>query len=267
MNKPANCPTVTVLVCTLNEEANLVHFLPMIPDWVDEILLVDGHSTDRTVAMAKSMLPKVNVVHQPGSGKGDALRYGFRQAEGEIVVTLDADGSMDPQKICDFISPLLDGYEVSKGSRFLGVRWGSGTEDMDRLRMFGNQIFVSLVNVLYGCGYTDLAYGYNAFKRRAIESLELEGDGFEIETEIMIKIKRANLRTIEIPSFERKRCHGRTNLRNFRDGWRILRVILKERLPEWRLPWPSRHSSGEAVEKAVRGTVQEKKQAEREVLP
>lgn len=267
MERPANCPKVTVLVCTLNEEANLPHVLPKIPDWVDEILLVDGHSTDRTVEIGKAVRPDARVLLQPGSGKGDALRYGFSQARGDIVVTLDADGSMDPEEIPGFVSPLCAGYEFSKGSRFLGADLGSGTEDMERHRVFGNKLFLSLTNRLYGCSYTDLAYGYNAFRRRALEDIELVGDGFEIETEIMVKIRKANLKTIEVPSFERKRRHGTTNLKSFRDGCRILKVILRERLPGWILARQTTQADAETIRGAFSGLLRQMIGAGREDLP
>ena len=228
-NRPENCPKVTVVICALNEERNLPHVLPKIPAWVDEILLVDGHSTDRTVEVAKSLCPEIRVVSSPGHGKGSALRHGIHQAKGDIVVTLDADGSMDPEEIPDFVYPLCDGYEFSKGSRFIKSGTSAGTEDMETHRVFGNRVFVSLTNLLYGTKYTDLAYGYNAFKKNSLETVGLEGDGFEIETEMMIKARKARLKTIEIPSFESRRLYGETNLRSFRDGCRILGVIFKER--------------------------------------
>jgi glycosyltransferase involved in cell wall biosynthesis len=115
--RPENCPAVTVLICALNEEENLPHILPGIPPWVDEIILVDGHSTDRTVALAKEVRPEVKVLYQPGSGKGNALRHGVKEARGEIIVTIDADGETPPEEIGRFIVPLLEGNDFAKGSR------------------------------------------------------------------------------------------------------------------------------------------------------
>ena len=87
MQKPENCPKVTALICTLNEENNLPHVLPKIPDWVDEVLLVDGHSADATVAVARKLCPAINILYQPGRGKGDALKYGIGNATGDSAVT------------------------------------------------------------------------------------------------------------------------------------------------------------------------------------
>ena len=122
---------------------------------------------------------------------------------------------------------VLDGYEVSKGSRMLP---GGGSDDMTLFRKFGNSIFVGLVNTIYGANYTDLCYGYRAFKREALVELKCNSSGFEIETQQSIRICKAGLKVIEVPSFEARRIHGESNLNSFKDGWRILNVIAGEYL-------------------------------------
>jgi glycosyltransferase involved in cell wall biosynthesis len=148
---------ITALICALNEADNLQHVLPTIPDWVDEVLLVDGHSTDNTVETAKNLRPDMNVIQQPGKGKGDALKYGIKNAAGDIIVTLDADGSTDPEEIPKFIEPLLHGYDFAKGSRFLNS-WPR----MPFHRRFGNYLLFTTANILHGTRYTDICSGYNA---------------------------------------------------------------------------------------------------------
>jgi hypothetical protein len=135
---------------------------------------------------------------------------------------MDADGSMDPEEIPIFVEPLLNGYDVAKGSRILG-----GSEDLTLFRRFGNFCFVTLVNVLYDTDYTDLCYGYRAFTREAMGRMKLKSNGFDVETEQSILMKKLGLKVYEVPSYERKRMHGVGNLRTFRDGWRILMRILK----------------------------------------
>ncbi|MDD2553713.1 MAG: glycosyltransferase family 2 protein, partial [Desulfotomaculaceae bacterium] len=144
---------ITVLLCTLNEEKNLPYVLPRLPKGIDEILIVDGGSTDNTVEVAKKLCPSARVVFQPGKGKGDALRYGIRRARGDIIVMFDADGSMAPEEIPRFVKPLLEGYDFVKGSRFLP---GGGTSDMTRHRIFGNWVFTTLTNIFHRTKYTDL---------------------------------------------------------------------------------------------------------------
>lgn len=215
-------PRITLIILALNEEENLPHVLPRIPKIVDEVLLVDGHSTDNTIALAKELCPRIRIVYQAGKGKGDAIRCGIKSATGDIAVTLDADGSMAPEEIERFVEPLLKGYQFVKGSRFLP---GGATYDMERYRYFANKAFIFLVNLLYRGRYTDLCYGYNAFWLNALKDVEISSDGFEIETELNIKALRAKLKVTEVPSKERARINGKSNLKSFRDGLRILKTI------------------------------------------
>jgi glycosyltransferase involved in cell wall biosynthesis len=220
-------PTVSVVIPALNEAANLPHVLPRIPADVHEVIVVDGHSVDDTVAVARALLPTVRVVEQPGRGKGDALRAGFTAARGDIIVALDADGSTRPEEIAAFVAALTDGTDFAKGSRFLR---GGGTTDMPWYRRAGNLGFVALVRLLFGGAYTDLCYGYNALWRRIVPVLALDADGFEIETMMNVRALKAGLRVAEVPSFEDRRIAGTSNLRTIRDGWRVLCTILRERV-------------------------------------
>jgi glycosyltransferase involved in cell wall biosynthesis len=218
---------VTVVVPTRNEAENLPHVLPRIPSWVDEIILVDGHSTDNTVAVARELIPNIQVIMQTGKGKGNALRAGFAAATGDIIVMIDADGSTDPEEMGMFVRYLRAGADFVKGSRFLQ---GAGTSDMTGLRMWGNKGLTMMVNLLFGGRYSDLCYGYNAFWRDVLPVLQLDVDGFEIETLMNIRALRAHLNVIEVHSFEADRIHGTSNLRTFPDGWRVLKTIMRERL-------------------------------------
>lgn len=218
-------PRVSVVIPTRNEADNLRVVLPRIPANY-EILVVDGASTDDTVATALSLRPDVRVVRQTRSGKGDALIAGWRAATGDIVVTLDADGSALPEEIPAFVEALVAGADYAKGSRYLD---GGGSTDLTWLRSTGNKALSAVVNVLFGTRYSDLCYGYNAFWRRHGETLAGEADGFEIETLMNIRAAQAGLRITEVPSVEHDRIHGTSNLRPFRDGLRIARLIIRER--------------------------------------
>lgn len=121
-------PRVSVIVPTVNEAKNLPHVLPRIPGWIDEVILVDGNSTDGTVDVARSILPDIVVVDQARLGKGAALAAGFAAARGDILITLDADGSADPAEMAAFVGALLAGADFVKGSRFLQ---GGDTRDME----------------------------------------------------------------------------------------------------------------------------------------
>ncbi len=218
--------SVSVVIPTLNEARNLPFVLPRIPAWVLEVILVDGGSRDATVATAQEHWPGIRIVGQERPGKGAALQAGFRAARGDIVVTLDADGSTDPAEIPLFVSALVNGADFVKGSRFVQ---GGGTDDMGHLRRAGNWALRGVVRASFGGRYSDLCYGYNAFWRRVLPVLEGDADGFEIETLMNVRVLAAGLRVAEVPSHEALRRHGESNLRTFRDGARVLRVIVRER--------------------------------------
>jgi Glycosyl transferase family 2 len=218
---------VTVVMPTCNVAQSLPHVLPRIPSWVSEIILVDGHSTDETVEVARRLIPNIQVVMQTGQGKGNALRAGFAAATGDIIVMIDADGSTDPEEMGMFVRYLRSGADFVKGSRFLQ---GAGTSDMTGLRMLGNKGLTMLTNVLFGGRYSDVCYGYNAFWRDVLPVLQLDTDGFEIETLMNIRALRVHLKVLEIHSFEAARLGRRRNVPTFLDGWRVLKTIIRERL-------------------------------------
>ena len=235
---------VSVVIPALNEADNLAHVLPRVPRWIHELILVDGHSTDNTVAVARAFWPDVRVVQEAGRGKGAALRTGFAAATGDVIVMLDADGSTAPEEIPAYVGALLAGADFAKGSRFAQ---GGGTADMPLHRKFGNWCFVLAVRLLFGGRYSDLCYGYNAFWTWVVPCLNLSVDGFEIETSMNIRALQAGLKVAEVPSFESPRVHGVGRLRTIPDGWRVLKTILREYLrslverPDQQLVRPERN--------------------------
>ena len=218
-------PTVSVVVPAMNEADNLPHVFATLPQWIDEIILVDGNSVDDTVAVARRLRPNVKVIAQTGKGKGDALAAGFAAASGDIIVMIDADGSTDGHEIITFVGALVTGADFVKGSRYAA---GGGSDDLTFGRRLGNRVLTGIVNVMYGTQYTDLCYGYNAFWARHLEALDLDCDGFEVETLLNVRAAKAGLKVHEVPSHERNRIHGESNLRVVRDGMRVLTTILRE---------------------------------------
>jgi glycosyltransferase involved in cell wall biosynthesis len=109
-------PRISVVIPTLNEARNLPHVFASLPDDLYEVVVVDGHSVDDSVAVARRLRPDVKIVMQQGTGKGDALASGFAATEGDIIVMLDADGSTDPAEIPRYVEALLDGADFAKGS-------------------------------------------------------------------------------------------------------------------------------------------------------
>ncbi|MFE0803240.1 glycosyltransferase family 2 protein [Streptomyces sp. NPDC058812] len=222
----AIAPPVSVVIPAMNEAENLPYVFKTLPDWVHEVVLVDGNSTDDTIEVARELWPDVKVVEQRGKGKGDALITGFKACTGDIIVMVDADGSADGQEIVSYVSALVSGADFAKGSRFAN---GGGTDDMTFIRKLGNRALCAVVNRKFGARYTDLCYGYNAFWRHCLDKIDLDCTGFEVETLMNIRVVKAGLKVQEIPSHEYLRIHGVSNLRAVRDGLRVLRVILDER--------------------------------------
>jgi glycosyltransferase involved in cell wall biosynthesis len=221
----AGPPAVSVVIPTLNEARNLPWVFERLPRDLHEVIVVDGFSVDDTQSVVRTIRPDAIILRQTRRGKGNALGCGFRRATGDVIVTLDADGSADPAEIPRFVEALGQGADFAKGSRFLP---GGGSADITRLRRLGNAALTSMVNALFRVSYTDLCYGYNAFWSHCLSALSVDCDGFEVETLINIRVAIAGLRAVEVPSYEYKRMHGVSNLNAFHDGRRVQATILRE---------------------------------------
>lgn len=258
---------VTIIIPTLNEDKTIGTIIQNLRQFgFNDIIVVDGNSVDKTVSIARYL--GVKVITQNGNGKGSALRQAFERIvdflskekplichnsfdykqieegpleynildgnnlfygheDDHVIVIMDADGSMNVEEVPLLVNALKMGFDIAKGSRFLSTGY---SEDMTAFRRFGNRIFVSLVNLFWSTNYTDLCYGFGAFKDSAIRRIfpHLESIDFEIEAEIFIKAIKAGLHVTEVPSIEYKRKFGKSNLKTFQDGFRILRTIFKE---------------------------------------
>jgi glycosyltransferase involved in cell wall biosynthesis len=212
-----------------NEAANIAWVLTRIPAFVDEVVIVDGLSTDGTLEVAKGVNPDVIAVHEPRHGKGAAVRTGFAVATGDYVVMLDADGSMDPTEIGRFVAALDAGADLAKGSRYI---LGGSSTDLSVVRDFGNRMLLAIANGVYRSRFTELCYGYMALRRAALGGLDLSASGFDIEAQIVARALRAGLTVVEVASTESRRHNGISNLNPVTDGSRVLWALLRER--RWR---------------------------------
>jgi glycosyltransferase involved in cell wall biosynthesis len=216
---------VSIVVPTLNEEANMRPLLRTIRkalgDRNYDLLVVDGGSTDGTVEVARTFGARILF---DSNGKGAALRTGLGAAEGEVLVAIDADLSQQPRELPAFIRAIEDGYDICMGSRFMP---GGKSYDITLVRAVGNRVLCWLVNMRLGTQFTDLCYGYRSFRKGAFERLGLRECGFGIEAELSIAASKHKMRVLEIPSIEKKRKFGEAKLQTFRDGYAVLRTILK----------------------------------------
>ena len=242
-------PRVSVVVPALDEAKNIPWVLERLDPEVHELIVVVADMQDNTIEAVRRVWPGAHIVEQVRRGKGNALACGFAACSGDVIVMLDADGSCDPAEMPRFIDALVGGADFAKGSRCI---MGGGSSDLTLIRRCGNRILSSLVNRLYGTRHTDLCYGYNAFWRDVLPFLKLDpgtpgpkrlrGDGFEVETLIHVRVAMSRLRTVEVPSVERCRRSGTSNLHATRDGLRVLHTIGAER---WRMgPRPLARRAG-----------------------
>jgi hypothetical protein len=217
--------TLSVVIPTWNEAANIGPVLNQLAGF-DDVVLVDAFSEDGTVDIARRVRPDLQLVQRKARGKGDALRAGFAAASGDVIVIMDADGSMDAGEIDVFLSMIALGFDLVKGSR---LACGGGSHDLTLVRHLGNAALCKLANALFRTQWTDLCYGYLAFRRDCLPRLALNADGFEIESQILAHAALAGLRIAEIPSIEMPRLSGESHLNARRDGTRILKTILAAR--------------------------------------
>jgi FkbM family methyltransferase len=224
---------ITALICTKNEAQNLPYVLPKIPGWVGEIIVVDGHSSDGTVEVAKRVCPRARVLRQPNIGKGDALKYGIEQSIGDIIVTMDADGTDDPEDMGRFVAPIFDGCDFAKGSRFVLGR----PQQKPWYRIVGNWIITATFDILFLKGYTDICCGYNAFRKESIQRVDLRSDDIYSADEPLIhcRVARAGLRVAEVGCLDRGRISGETKMPSWRHGFKAIKTIVRERCGEGRV--------------------------------
>jgi glycosyltransferase involved in cell wall biosynthesis len=233
--------TIGLILPAMNEESNLASFLNRIPDFVDEVIVIDGNSHDRTYLVAKTNESVKVAVKQRAKGKGAALSLGFSLAKSDIILIMDVDGSMSENEIESFVKSIQEGYDLVKGSRYLPSS-DSGSYDLTLIRSVGNRVLTKIANRVFRTKWTDLAYGFAAFRIEAIHHLGLTtydclggffshkayGQGFEIETLMFTRAVKSGLKVKEIPSFENKRILGSSNLRAIRDGVRVLIALVVE---------------------------------------
>lgn len=216
---------VSIVIPALNEEKNIGKLIGEVKRIMGgsryEIVVVDGHSSDATVRIARG---KGARIIYDSVGKGSALVTGLNAAKGDVIVSMDADLSNEPRELGLLIDGIRIGYDVCMGSRFMT---GGNSEDISFVRRLGNRFFVLLVNVIFGGSYSDMCYGYRSFRRGVPSRMHLVEKGFGIETEINIKAVKMGLRVLEVPSVEKKRAAGDPKLRTFRDGYAILRTIAR----------------------------------------
>lgn len=216
---------VSVVVPCYNEERGIEYILRHLPPSVDEVIVVDNGSTDATASVAAAL--GATVVREPVRGYGRAYKRGFASAGGDIVVTMDGDGTYPPQAI-DLLLHIL----VAEEADFISARrWYSKSgEEKSKLRLLGNFILSSSIRLLFLKYIYDTQSGMWVFKRKLLSRLDPKSDGMAFSEEIKIEaFTDPSIRAIEIPIYYGRRI-GKSKLRLWRDGFGNLLHILKKRL-------------------------------------
>lgn len=221
--------SVSVVIPAFNEERSIADVIAQTETVLEslnlshEVIVVDDGSSDKTRLFASNNGATL-ISYAGNRGKGYALRTGFAAAKGQVLVTLDADGSHRPHDIPMILETLMNGADVVFGSRYLE---DNGNQVTTRIRTFGNRIFNMLIMFLTGMKVTDSQSGFRAYRREVLEEIELYSDGYDIDSELAVKTLKNGFNIKEAPIICLDRKAGNSKLRSFSDGFRIFKTILR----------------------------------------
>lgn len=215
----------TLLIPTLNEFEGMKAVMPRVKrEWVDQIIVVDGGSTDGTIEYAREKGYSVFV--QKTKGLMNAYREALDAASGDVIITFTPDGNSMPELIRPLIEKMKEGYDMVIVSRYLP---GAKSYDDDRVTAFGNWMFTKMINILFGGRYTDTLVGFRAWKKELFYSFKADTDtdvlSFEPYSAVMCAKRKCKV--AEIPGDEPPRIGGVRKMQPFRNGLYVLRIILK----------------------------------------
>jgi glycosyltransferase involved in cell wall biosynthesis len=242
----------TLAVLVLNEIDAIRQVLPQIKrDWVTEIIVVDGGSTDGTIEYCESQ--GLRVLRQKSRGYGRGMLELIEVAKGDIIIEFMGDGNCKVDAIPRLVAKVHEGYDLVIASRYMP---GARSFDDTPMTRLGNWGFTRLINLLFHARYQDAMMGYRAYRKDAFKALEMDSPGLCFPTQGSIQFARFGFRVAEIPSDEPKRLGGVRKAHNVKTGIELVRMIATEAYREYVLrtssrSGPARASTNGTSERAV----------------
>jgi len=217
--------TISVVISVKNEVNTIGDILQRAESFADEIIVVDGKSTDGSREIVEKT--KHKLLKDTGRGKGEAIQLGLQYSTSDVTVFLDADGSHNPSEIPQLIEPVLQNEaELTIGSRILGGSDELGGSPYDFSRLLGNVMITMFINGKYHTQFSDTQNGFRAIQTDIGRSLHLSEVGHTIELEMILKCLNRGYRIVEVPSHEYRRQFGESTIQNRTIWYHALKCVV-----------------------------------------
>ena len=216
--------TTALIILTLNEVDGFKEIMPHVKrEWADELIVIDGGSTDGTVEEAKKM--GLEVILQKSKGHGAAITLGVEVTKSDNIVLFGPDGNHEPEEITQLISKGEEGYEQVIVSRF-----GKGSVNLDagRIDAFGNRMFAFFTNIFFGGKLTDVLNESRLITRKAMKEIKFDATGLDSTLQMTIRGLKKRQKIFEIVGNEGSRIGGKRKMRPFQTGCLLVKMIVKE---------------------------------------
>ncbi len=216
---------VSIIVFEVNEVDGMRAMMPQIKrEWYDELIVVDGGSTDGTIEYAKEK--GYSIFIQKERGVGAALNEAVRKVSGDIVIIYAPDGSFEVDQIPIITEKIRAGYDVVNVSRYMG---GNKSHDDNIFTGTANWIFTKIAGLMFPFQFTDFLYTYLGFRREVISGLNIDNKERTWGQILLLRAVKKGLKIIEIPGTEYKRIGGDVKVPKIRAGWAIVKTLMQEK--------------------------------------
>ncbi|MHB1002914.1 MAG: glycosyltransferase family 2 protein [Thermoleophilia bacterium] len=221
---------MTVAILARNEEATIGSVVDSVAPYADELVVIDGNSTDRTREIVEAMGFAVHA--DDGGGKGDGIRKAIEVAAGDVLVFIDADGSHDPAEIPKLVAPIKSGMS----DLVVGSRWKGGSDELAGdwskfVRSTGSAVIALCINYRFGVRLTDVENGFRAIRTAAARAIPLKARDFTIEQEMIMLALRQGFRLSEVAAHEYPRQAGQSDLKVYKVlhkfGWNLVKHLIR----------------------------------------